>query len=110
MRLFDNFSFFPLMRSRSWRLAAFAEEQHSSRPANSPRRSPTTPRGRTPVARQFGRRSPRPEVHVASSMHGLDLARATAAVETMTGADLEQAANAAKTGESSSSSAVHRRS
>ena len=39
----------------------------------------------------------RPEVRdVASSMH-LDLARATAAVETMTGTDLEQAANAART-------------
>ena len=39
----------------------------------------------------------RPEVRdVASSMH-IDLARATAAVETMTGADLEQTANAAKT-------------
>ncbi len=39
----------------------------------------------------------RPEVRdVASSMH-VDLARATAAVETMTGADLEQTANAAKT-------------
>ena len=39
----------------------------------------------------------RPEVRsVASSMH-LDLARATAAVETMTGTDLEQAANAAQT-------------
>ena len=38
----------------------------------------------------------RPEVRdVALSMH-LDLARATAAVETMTGADLEQTANAAK--------------
>ena len=39
----------------------------------------------------------RPEVRdVASSMH-IDLARATAAVETMTGVDLEQTANAAKT-------------
>ena len=39
----------------------------------------------------------RPEVRdVASSMH-VDLARAAAAVETMTGTDLEQAANAART-------------
>jgi len=39
----------------------------------------------------------RPAVRdVASSMH-LDLARAAAVVETMTGADLEQAANAART-------------
>lgn len=38
----------------------------------------------------------RPEVRsVASSMH-LDLARATAAIETMTGTDLEQAAHAAR--------------
>jgi len=38
----------------------------------------------------------RPEVRdVASSMH-VDLARAAAAAETMTGADLEQAANAAR--------------
>ena len=39
----------------------------------------------------------RPEVRsVASSMH-LDLARAAAAIDTMTGTDLEQAANAART-------------
>jgi hypothetical protein len=39
----------------------------------------------------------RPEVRsVASSMH-LDLARAAVAIETMTGTDLEQAANAAQT-------------
>jgi hypothetical protein len=39
----------------------------------------------------------RPEVRdVASSMH-VDLARAAAAIETMTGTDLEQAANAART-------------
>jgi hypothetical protein len=39
----------------------------------------------------------RPEVRdVASSMH-VDLARATAAIETMSGTDLEQAANAART-------------
>jgi hypothetical protein len=38
----------------------------------------------------------RPEVRdVATSMH-LDLARAAAAIETMTGTDLEQAANAAR--------------
>jgi len=39
----------------------------------------------------------RPEVRdVATSMH-LDLSRAAAAIETLTGADLEQAANAART-------------
>ena len=39
----------------------------------------------------------RPEVQgVATSMH-LDLSRAAAAIETLTGADLEQAANAART-------------
>jgi hypothetical protein len=39
----------------------------------------------------------RPEVRdIATSMH-MDLSRATAAVETLTGADLEQAANAART-------------
>lgn len=39
----------------------------------------------------------RPEVRdIASSMH-VDLARAAAAIETMTGTDLEQAANAART-------------
>jgi hypothetical protein len=39
----------------------------------------------------------RPEVRdIATSMH-LDLSRAAAAIETLTGADLEQAANAART-------------
>ena len=38
----------------------------------------------------------RPEVQAVASKLGLDLTRATAAVDTMSGADLEKAANAAQ--------------
>ena len=76
---------------------AFAEEQHLVAPGQLAA-TVTDHAARQDASRAAIREAlARPEVRdVASSMH-IDLARATAAVETMTGADLEQAANAAKT-------------
>ena len=97
MRTVRQLLVFPLMLLTIVASPAFAEEQHLVAP------SQLAAMVTDHVARQDAGRAAirealaRPEVRdVASSMH-IDLARATAAVETMTGAELEQAANAAKT-------------
>jgi hypothetical protein len=97
MRTVRQLLVFPLMLLTIVASPAFAEEQHLVAPGQ------LAAMVTDHVARQDAGRAAirealaRPEVRdVASSMH-IDLARATAAVETMTGAELEQAANAAKT-------------
>ena len=97
MRIVRKLLVFPLMLLTIVASPAFAQEQHLVAPGQ------LAATVTDHVARQDASRAAirealaRPEVRdVASSMH-VDLARATAAVETMTGADLEQAANAAKT-------------
>jgi hypothetical protein len=88
---------FPLMLLTIAASPAFADQQHLVAPGQ------LAATVTDHVAQQDASRAAirealaRPEVRdVASSMH-IDLARATAAIETMTGTDLEQAANAART-------------
>lgn len=75
---------------------AFAEQQHVVPPAQL---AATVADG---VAKQDAKRAvvhealARPEVGAMASRLGLDVAKATAAVDAMDGADLEQAANAAQ--------------
>ena len=98
MRTVRQLLAFPLMLLTIAASPAFAsEQQHLVAPAQLA--ATVTDR----VAQQDASRAAirealaRPEVRdLASSMH-IDLARATAAVETMAGVDLEQTANAAKT-------------
>jgi hypothetical protein len=88
---------FPLMLLTIAASPAFADQQHLVAPGQ------LAATLTDHVAQQDASRAAirealaRPEVRdVASSMH-VDLARAAAAIETMTGTDLEQAANAART-------------
>jgi hypothetical protein len=88
---------FPLMLLTIAASPAFADQQHLVAPGQ------LAATVTDHVAQQDASRAAirqalaRPEVRdVASSMH-VDLARAAAAIETMTGTDLEQAANAART-------------
>jgi hypothetical protein len=97
MRTIRQALVFPLMLLTIAASPAFADQQHIVAPGQ------LAATVADHVAHQDASRAAirealaRPEVQeVASSMH-VDLARATAAVETMMGADLEQAANAAKT-------------
>jgi hypothetical protein len=97
MRIVRELLAFPLMLLTIAASPAFADQQHLVAPGQ------LAATVTEHVAQQDASRAAirealaRPEVRdVASSMH-IDLARATAAVETMTGADLEQTANAAKT-------------
>ena len=97
MRIVRELLAFPLMLLTIAASPAFADQQHLVAPGQ------LAATVTDHVAQQDASRAAirealaRPEVRdVASSMH-VDLARATAAVETMTGADLEQTANAAKT-------------
>jgi hypothetical protein len=97
MRIVRELLAFPLMLLTIAASPAFADQQHLVAPGQ------LAATVTDHVAHQDASRAAirealaRPEVRdVASSMH-IDLARATAAVETMTGADLEQTANAAKT-------------
>ena len=97
MRIVRELLAFPLMLLTIAASPAFADQQHLVAPGQ------LAATVTEHVAQQDASRAAirealaRPEVRdVASSMH-VDLARATAAVETMTGADLEQTANAAKT-------------
>jgi hypothetical protein len=96
MRFLRQLLVFPLMLVTMAASPAFADSQHLVAPGQ------LAATVTDHVAHQDANRAAirealaRPEVRdVASSMH-VDLARATSAVETMTGADLEQAANAAK--------------
>ena len=88
---------FPLMLLTIAASPAFADQQHLVAPGQ------LAATVTDHVAQQDASRAAirealaRPEVRdVASSMH-VDLARVAAAIETMTGTDLEQAANAART-------------
>ena len=97
MRTVRQLLAFPLMLLTIAASPAFADTQHLVAP------SQLAATLTDHVAQQDASRAAirealaRPEVRdVASSMH-VDLARAAAAIETMTGTDLEQAANAART-------------
>ncbi len=87
---------FPLMALMLASSSAFAGQQHLVTPAQL---ATTVAEG---VAKQDANRAAvhealaRPEVQSVASSVGLDLTRATAAVDTMSGADLERAANAAQ--------------
>ena len=87
---------FPLMALMLASSSAFAGQQHLVTPAQ----LATTVADS--VAKQDANRAAvhealaRPEVQSVASSVGLDLTRATAAVDTMSGADLERAANAAQ--------------
>ena len=97
MRVVRQLLAFPLMLLMIAASPAFAGQQHLVAPGQ------LVATVTDHVAHQDANRAAirealaRPEVRdVASSMH-VDLERAAAAVETLTGADLEQAANAART-------------
>jgi hypothetical protein len=97
MRTIRQFLVFPLVLVTAMAAPAFADVQHLVPPAQ------LTATVTDRVAAQDASRAAirealaRPEVQgVAASMH-LDLSRASAAIETLTGTDLEQAANAART-------------
>ncbi len=87
---------FPLMALMLASSSAFAGQQHLVTPAQL---ATTVAES---VAKQDANRAAvhealaRPEVQSIASSVGLDLTRATAAVDTMSGADLERAANAAQ--------------
>lgn len=87
---------FPLMALMLASSSAFAGQQHLVTPAQL---ATTVAEG---VAKQDANRAAvhealaRPEVQSVASAVGLDLTRATAAVDTMSGADLERAGNAAQ--------------
>jgi hypothetical protein len=87
------FPLFALMLASS---SAFAGQQHSVPPAQLAATVADS------VAKQDANRAAvhealaRPEVQSIASSVGLDLTRATAAVDTMSGADLERAGNAAQ--------------
>ena len=87
---------FPLMALMLASSSAFAGQQHLVTPAQL---ATTVAEG---VAKQDANRAAvhealaRPEVQSVASAVGLDLTRATAAVDTMSGADLERAADAAQ--------------
>ena len=87
---------FPLMVLMMASSSAFAGQQHLVTPSQL---ATTVADG---VAKQDTNRAAvhealaRPEVQAVASSLGLDLTRATAAVDTMSGADLEKAANAAQ--------------
>ncbi len=87
---------FPLMALMLASSSAFAGQQHLVTPAQL---ATTVAEG---VAKQDANRAAvhealaRPEVQSIASSVGLDLTRATAAVDTMSGADLERAGNAAQ--------------
>lgn len=96
MRTIRQLLVFPLVLVTAMAVPAFAEVQHLVPPGQ------LTATVTDRVASQDTSRAAihealaRPEVQrVAASMH-LDLSRASAAIETLTGADLEQAANAAR--------------
>ena len=96
MRTIRQLLVFPLVLVTAMAAPAFANVQHLVPPGQ------LTATVTDRVAAQDASRAAireaiaRPEVRdVAVSMH-LDLARAAAAIETMTGTDLEQAANAAR--------------
>ena len=97
MRIVRELLAFPLMLLTIAASPAFADQQHLVAPGQLAA-TVTEHVAQQDASRAASREAlARPEVRdVASSMH-VDLARATAAVETMTGADLEQTANAAKT-------------
>ena len=87
---------FPLMALMLASSSAFAGQQHLVTPAQL---ATTVAEG---VAKQDANRAAvhealaRPEVQSVASSVGLDLTRATAAIDTMSGADLERAAHAAQ--------------
>ena len=97
MRLLESFSCFRSFWLRRWRLHAFAAVQHLVPPAQ----VDATVADR--VAAQDANRAAirealaRPEVQRVAATMGLDLSRAKAAIETLSGTDLEHAANAART-------------
>ena len=97
MRTVRQLLVFPLMLLTIAASPAFAQEQHLVAPGQLAA-TVTDHVGHQDASRAAIREAlARPEVRdVASSMH-VDLARAAAAIETMTGTDLEQAANAART-------------
>ena len=87
---------FPLMVLMMASSSAFADQQHLVAPSQL---ATTVADG---VAKQDANRATvhealaRPEVQAVASKLGLDLTRATAAVDTMNGADLDKAAQAAQ--------------
>ena len=96
MRTIRQLLVFPLVLVTIAASPAFANAQHLVSPGQLT--ATVTDRVATQDASRAAIREAlaRPEVRdVATSMH-LDLARAAAAIETMTGTDLEQAANAAR--------------
>jgi hypothetical protein len=72
--------------------SAFAEQQHLVVPGELAAAAANQDNARASVREALAR----PEVQEVASKLGLDLTRATAAVETLSGADLDKAANAAQ--------------
>jgi hypothetical protein len=96
MQTARRFLVFPLMVLMIASSSAFAEQQHAVAP------SQLASTIADHVAQQDANRVAvhealaRPEVQAVASSLGVDLTRATAAVDTMGGADLQRAANAAR--------------
>jgi hypothetical protein len=96
MRLVRPFLVFPLVVLMMASSSAFAGQQHLVNPSQL---AATVADG---AAKQDTNRATvrealeRPEVQAVASKLGLDLSRATAAVDTLSGADLDKAANAAQ--------------
>ena len=95
MQTVRRFLAFPLMALMMASSSAFAQQQHAVAP------SQLASTIADHVAQQDANRVAvhealaRPEVQAVASSLGVDLTRATAAVDTMSGADLQRAANAA---------------
>jgi hypothetical protein len=96
MQTVRRFLVFPLMALMIASSSAFAEQQHAVAPGQ------LASTVAEHVAQQDANRVAvhealaRPEVQAVASSLGVDLTRATAAVDTMSGADLQRAANAAQ--------------
>ena len=96
MKLLQTFLVFPLAVLMMASSSAFAGQQHLVNPSQL---ATTVADG---AAKQDTNRATvrealeRPEVQAVASKLGLDLSKATAAVDTLSGADLDQAANAAQ--------------
>jgi hypothetical protein len=96
MKLLRTFLVFPLVVLMMASSSAFAGQQHLVNPTQL---ATTVADG---AAKQDTNRATvrqaleRPEVQAVASKLGLDLSKATAAVDTLSGADLDKAANAAQ--------------
>jgi len=96
MQTVRRFLVFPLMALMMASSSAFAEQQHAVAP------SQLASTVADHVAQQDANRVAihealaRPEVQAVAESMGVDLTRATASVDTLSGADLQRAANAAR--------------